>query len=88
MAKKRSEPAVEQGTCPECGESTRTFPNIDDGGTEVRSEVMRACLDIIRYINFKKVAEANREEGNVAVALKLEGSCENIYRALPGWAKW
>lgn len=49
---------------------------------------VRAARDIGLYAMNKATAMKLRKEGDIPEAQKYEAICDDIYRALPGFARW
>lgn len=48
----------------------------------------QATVDLANYAINKLTATKCREAGTIDVALNYERICDDIYKALPTWAKW
>lgn len=47
-----------------------------------------AAKELARYADMKASAMLYRKNGHIQVAVRLEESCEAIYKALPPEARW
>jgi hypothetical protein len=65
-------------------------PNLDDLSVDPEdsrraARVMRALAN---YLDHKRCAMKYRVAGKIEEASAHENTCDRIYRALPGWARW